>query len=42
MMEDNIQGSCWGVATWTLVGMLCILMVVYLFGGFEPTAIAAN
>ena len=41
-MEDETHRSCWNIASWTLIGLMCMLMVVYLFGGFEPTAIAAH
>jgi hypothetical protein len=41
-MEERQEGSCWGAAKWTMVLCFGVLAVVWLFGGFEPSAIAAQ
>ncbi|WP_256372873.1 hypothetical protein [Breoghania sp. L-A4] len=37
-MDDHAQKSCWGVMTWTVLTLGGALMLVYLFGGFDPAA----
>ncbi len=39
-MDDQVQKSCWGVMTWTVLTLGGALMLVYLFGGFDPAATA--
>lgn len=42
LMDDNVQKSCWGVTTWTVVALGSVLVLAYLLGGFETVAIAAK
>ncbi|MCB1507822.1 MAG: hypothetical protein KDI98_03385 [Hyphomicrobiaceae bacterium] len=39
---EQESSSCWGAAKWTLVLCLGLLAVVWLFGGFEPSAVASQ
>ncbi|WP_268926550.1 hypothetical protein [Methylobrevis albus] len=41
-MEEHVQKSCWGVATWTVLALGSVLVLAYLLGGFEAVAVAAN
>ena len=41
-MEEQIERSCWGVMTWTVLALGGVLALVYLLGGFEPTVIASR
>jgi hypothetical protein len=37
-MEEQAQKSCWSVATWTVLALAGVLILAYIFGGFEATA----
>ena len=41
-MEKQIEKSCWGTMTWTVLALGSVLALVYLLGGFEPTVIASR
>ncbi|MBB4301546.1 hypothetical protein GGD81_000563 [Rhodobium orientis] len=42
-MEHQKQQPCWNVMAWTLFGMIGVLLVIGLLGGFDTTtAIAAR
>ncbi len=41
-MNDELEQSCWGVASWTLAGIGIVLLAVYLLGGFDTAVVAAN
>jgi hypothetical protein len=34
--------SCWGVARWASAVFLAVVILVYLFGGFETVTLASN
>ncbi|MEI2384124.1 hypothetical protein [Breoghania sp. JC706] len=35
-MDDHVQKSCWGFMTWTVLMLGGAMLLVYLFGGFDP------
>ncbi|PTW61502.1 hypothetical protein C8N35_102212 [Breoghania corrubedonensis] len=35
-MDDHVQKSCWGFMTWTVLTLGGAMLLVYLFGGFDP------
>jgi hypothetical protein len=37
---DTIE--CWSAARWTVIGALCVVALVWFFGGFEPAALAVT
>jgi len=41
-MDEQAKKSCWGVTTWTLLGFIGVLTLLYLFGDFDTAVIAAH
>lgn len=39
MEEQDVQKSCWGVATWAVAIFLGAFLVFSLFGASEPQAV---
>ena len=42
IMEDSVQKSCWGVTAKAVIGFACIILVAWLVGGAESTAVLAT
>jgi hypothetical protein len=38
LMVESDTVSCWSAARWTVAGALCIMVLVWFFGGFETSA----
>ena len=39
-MSNSDSTSCWTAARWTVVCAMCVVALVWFFGGFETTALA--
>jgi hypothetical protein len=39
-MVNSDTVSCWSAARWTVACALCVVALVWFFGGFETTALA--
>lgn len=39
-MNDTNSIACWSAARWTVACALCVVALVWFFGGFETTALA--
>lgn len=40
LMEPETNRFCWSAATWTMAVLFALVLVTYLFGGFEPQVVA--
>ena len=40
-MNDKVQPSCWGLTAKAVVGIACVMVLAWLAGGTETTAIFA-
>lgn len=41
-MNKHSETNCWRPAVWTLTLLIGIILLAGLFGGFEPSAVAAK
>ncbi len=40
-MDDHVQKSCWGFMTWTVLTLGGAMLLIYLFGRFDPAVTAS-
>lgn len=40
-MDDGVQKSCWGITAKAVIGVAGIILLVWLVGGGEATAVLA-
>lgn len=42
IMDETVQKSCWGVTAKAVLGFACVILIAWLIGGGETTAILAS